>query len=105
MASGILGQVDPGAGVFVDLYKCPAGTIATVKVIVSNRAAASTFRILVAVNGVASEVKQELASDTPVAANEPGSTVSFIISSGDVIRVRSASGNVSFTATGEERAE
>ena len=103
--SGILGQLDPAAATFEDLYVCPPKTIATVKVIISNRSGATTFRILVAVAGVVSEVKQELASDTPVAANEPGSTVSFVISSGDVIRVRSASGNVSFTATGEIRAQ
>ncbi len=102
--SGILGQLDSTAAL-QDLYVCPEKTIATVKVIVSNRGGATTFKILVAVGGVASEVKQELASDTPVAANEPGSSVSFVISSDDVIRVSSASGNCSFTATGETRAE
>lgn len=105
MNSGILGQSDPAAASLTDLYTCPPNTIATLKVIVSNRAAATTFKIAVGVDGQANQDRQELASDTPIGANEPGSTVGFIISGDDVVRVSSASGSVSFTATGEERAE
>ncbi len=103
--SGLLGQVAPGAAAEVDLYKCPPNTIATLRVIISNRAGATSFKVLAVKGGVASETKHELASAVPVAANEPGSTIGFVISSGDVIRVSSASGSCSFTATGETRAE
>lgn len=102
--SGILGQISPGVSL-QDVYTCPPNTIATVKVIVANRSTATTFRILVAIDGEATDPKQYLAFDTPVAANEPGSSVSFVISSGDVVRVRSGTSDVSFTVTGEERAE
>lgn len=101
--SGILGQLATSAE--ADLYTCPPRTIATLKVIISNRGAATTFQICVAVNGEAGDVKQDLASNTNIAANEPRSSVSFVISSGDVIRVSAGSANVSFTATGETRAE
>ena len=104
MASGILGQVAAGSSL-EDLYVCPANTIATLKVIVANRGGATSFRIAVQKNGEADSNKQLLASNTPIAANEPGSTVSFIVSGGDVIRVAGGTSNVSFTATGEERAQ
>lgn len=105
MSSGILGQAAPLAAVEADLYICPARILATLKVIISNRASATTFKIFAAKDGAASEDKQELASDTAIAANEPGSTVSFMVSDGDIVRVSSVSGSVSFTATGDERAE
>jgi len=105
MSSGILGQQAPGVAVEVDLYKCPANTLATLKVIISNRAVLTQFTILVAKVGIASEVKQELASGSEAKANEAGATVTFMIGAGDVVRVSSVSGNVSFTATGDERAD
>lgn len=105
MSSGTLGQLDPPAATLQDLYICPPNILATLKVIVSNRAGATTFKILTAVNGVASEVKQELASDTPILANDAVGSITFMIGGGDVVRVSSASGLVSFTATGDERAD
>lgn len=105
MASGILGQAAPGAASEVDLYTCPLNTLATLKVIITNRAGATTFKIRAAKNGEAGDVKQDLASDSPLAANDAVSCVSFMIGAGDVVRVSSASGSVSFTATGDERAD
>lgn len=105
MSSGILGQLAPPAATLQDLYLCPPNTLATLKVIISNRAGATTFKILTAVKGVASEVKQELASDIAILANDAVSSVSFMIGAGDVVRVSSVSGSVSFTATGDERAD
>jgi hypothetical protein len=104
MPSGILGQVSPGVSL-TDLYICPPNTLATLKVIVTNRGGATTFRIEAAKNGEASDAKQRLASDTAILANDAVSSVSFMIGAGDVVRVSSATSNVSFTATGDERAD
>lgn len=104
MSSGILGQLDSTATI-EDLYVCPSNILATLKVIVSNRGGATTFKIRAAKNGEANDVKQDLASDTPIAANDAVSSVSFMISGGDIIRVSSANGLCSFTATGDERAD
>jgi len=59
---------------------------------------ATTYRISVAVAGAADTPAQYVAFDSPLQANETkGFTIGMTLGAADVIRVRSASGNVSFT--------
>jgi len=104
--SGILGQVAPGAGGLVDIYTCPANTVASLRVIVTNRTAiADSFRVALALNGAADDLKQYVAYDKTISPTDTGSTIAFMISSGDVVRVRAGLGFCSFLATGETRDE
>jgi hypothetical protein len=76
------------------------------RVIITNRVAvASTFRVAIAKAGAVDSVEQYVAYDKAIAASDTGSTIGFALSSGDIVRVYSSSGLLSFTATGETRAE
>lgn len=99
---GDLGQASPAAGTLVDLYVCPAGKRATVKLGVANRGAATTFRAAVAPGGAADAVTHYKAYDDALAANEALSSDKMTLAAGDVVRVRSASGDVTFTINGYE---
>ena len=104
--SGILGQSAPTAATWTDLYTCPANTIASMRVIISNRSASATsFRVAVSPNGEAIADKHWIAPGKPIAGNDTGATIAFIISSGDIVRVYATTADLSFTATGETRAE
>lgn len=100
---GILGQSKPSAGQDTDLYTVPAAKDAVVKVIVTNLSGATTFRVWAAVGGAATEDKQYIVYEKPLAGSDTIATVSFMIDATDVVRVRAASGNVSFTCTGIEQ--
>lgn len=100
---GILGQVAPGATTLTDLYTVPEGITAKVKVIITNRAAETTFRVAAGVGGALIEDKQYVAYNKKIASEDTGSTVEFQVGAGDKIRVYAASANLSFTCTGEER--
>ncbi len=104
--SGILGQLAPASGSWVDLYTVPAATVASLRVIITNRGgSATTFRVALSEDGDAIADLHHIASDKDVAANDTGSTIAFVISSTDVVRVFAGNGNLSFTATGETRPE
>lgn len=97
---GDLAQASPAAATLVDLYECPAGYRATVKLQVANRAAATSFRTAVAMGGAADAVAQYKAWDEALDANAAISSDSFTLKAGDVVRVQSASGSVSFSLNG-----
>jgi hypothetical protein len=76
------------------------------RVIVTNRVATdSSFRVAASKDGDAIADLHHLATDKAIAKNDTGSTIGFVVSSGDVVRVWSGNGSLSFTATGEERPE
>lgn len=97
---GDLAQDAPAATTLVDLYTCPGGYRATVKMSVANRGGATAFRVALAPGGSADHVRQYKAYDEPLDANAAVSSESFTLNAGDVVRVRSTSGNVSFTLNG-----
>lgn len=99
---GILGQSAPAAATDDDLYTVPDGKSATVKVIAGNRAGDSTIRVWVGVDGAASANEQYLVYDKGISANDSLVTSSFMVGGQDVVRVRSASGSVSFSVSGIE---
>jgi len=100
---GMLGQVAPGATSDTALYTVPASKNATVKVIVTNRSGATSFRVWVRVNAEATADKQYMAYEQAIAGNDSESTVSFMVGGGDIVMVRAASANVSFSCTGIEQ--
>jgi len=104
--SGLLGQLAPTPSAWFDLYTCPANTVATLRVIVTNRVAVSTFfRVAASANGDAIADLHALAYDKAIGETDTGTTIAFVLSGGDVVRVYSGNGNLSFTATGETRPE
>jgi len=104
--SGILGQAAPAGGVLTDIYTVPANTVSVMRVIVTNRGINTTsFRVAISPSGDPIADEHYVAFDKLIAGNDTGSTIGFAVSSGDIVRVESNTGNLSFTATGEERAE
>lgn len=104
--SGLLGQLAPSAASWQNIYTCPASTVCSLRVIVSNRTGVdTTFRVAASKNGDAIANKHWISSDKPIAGNDTGATIGFVISAGDIVRVWSGNGELSFTATGETRAE
>lgn len=99
---GILGQQAPAASTPTDLYTCPVNKNATIRVTVTNRSTAATFRVWVAVGGVSTSNEQYLAYDKAIAANEAFVSKAFMVDETDVVRVQASSANVSFVATGME---
>lgn len=105
MAIKVLGQLKPAAATLLALYTAPAATSVVVSSIVvcEQAAAATSFRISVAIAGAADAPPQYLAYDAALAANETKAfTLGITLGATDVVRVRSLSGNVSFNAFGEE---
>lgn len=101
---GIHGQAAPSSAVLTDIYTVGGAKNATVRVIISNRSATATsFRVGVAPGAEADNVKHYIAYDTPIAGNDTGSTVPFMVDAGDVIRVEAAIGSLSFVVTGLEQ--
>lgn len=99
--SGILGQMVPSASSLQQLYAVPAGDTVTARVIVTNLSAAPTsFRVSLAKDGEADDLKQYIARDRGIAANDTGSTIAFSLTGDDVVRVYSANGLLAFLITG-----
>lgn len=100
---GVLGQLAPAVGVLTVLYTVPALKNATCRVIITERIGNdATFRIALAVAGAADSLKQYIAYDRPIQANDTGSTIAFMVGAQDVIRVEASSTGLSFTCTGIE---
>jgi|SRR6267378_1033781 len=101
----VLGQAFPAAVTLAPLYTVPAATqaVSSTVTICEQAGVATTYRISVAVAGAADTPAQYVAFDSPLQANETkGFTIGMTLGAADVIRVRSASGNVSFNAFGVE---
>lgn len=99
-----LGQAKPGAATDADLYTVPASTQTVISsIVVCNTGAATTFRLHSCANAAAAAVGNAIAYDTPIGANETiVFTIGLTIDAADVVRCRSLSGSVAFTASGSE---
>ncbi len=102
---GILGQLNADATTLTDLYTVPAGKRATVNVIITNRSAESSFRVAAALDGAIDDLKQYVAYDKIIAAEDTGTTVTFKLGANDKVRVYAASANLSLTCNGFEEYE
>lgn len=97
----ILGQAAPGAASLTDAYTAATGSFAVLsRIMAVNRdAAAATYRVAIAVDGAADDVKQYVAYDVPIAGNDaapvPGCT-GITLDGLDVVRVYASTANLSF---------
>lgn len=99
-------QSMPAMGALTDAYTVPAGKMAVVSTIVVCNIASfgATFRIKHSVAGVADADSQYLFCDTPIDAKATrGFTFGPTLAAGDVLRVYSDSGYVTFNVYGLER--
>ncbi len=99
---GALAQSSPAATTLSDAYTVPAGKRATVEVVICNRAALTTVRMSQAINGAADALSQYLLYNYEIQANDAISTARFTANGGDVVRVYSTSGSVTFQVNGIE---
>ncbi len=102
----ILGQSAPADTNDANLYTVPAGTetvISTLSV-TNDTGSTATFRIYLRKNGAAAGAVNALYFDAPLAANSTMlATAGFTLSAGDIITVRTGTGNaLGFQAFGSE---
>jgi hypothetical protein len=90
--STALAQSNPSATTLTDVYTCPAGKRAVLRVIATNQGASGTYRVSMAINGAVDATEQYIAYDATLGANESVSSVPV-----------SSTANFSFTVTGIEQ--
>ena len=101
----VLAQSMPAAATLTDLYTVPGATSTVVSsVTVCNQVAmATSWRLSVAIAGAANSGKQYLYYDLPHQANDTFiATIGLTLGAGDVVRVYSTDGNLSFNLSGVE---
>ncbi len=99
-----LAQLAPAAGVETILYTAPVSRSVVVSSLwVCNQSAETTFSVRINIGGAANAPKQLLFSNTTIEANDSLVAVSGItLAAGDVVKVTSVSGSVSFMLFGDE---
>lgn len=101
----VLGQVVPSATILTTLYTVPSATQTSVSsIFVCNQSGANIlFNISVAVNGAADNPKQYIYFQVPLDPNDSFvATVGLSLATGDIVRVLSDTGSVSFNLFGVE---
>ena len=102
----ILGQVDADATTLTDLYTVPAKKLATLRVLVAERAGGTpTFRIALRIGGASIANKHYIVYEKALTANGVYQTPPIELGENDVVTVRASDGNVSFNANGFEEPE
>jgi hypothetical protein len=99
-----LGQAAPAAATDGAAYTVPANRVAVLSgIVVCNTGAATTYRVHVRRNGAAAGVGNAIAYDVALGANQSDFIPAGVtLGDTDVLGVRSASGAVTFTVSGEE---
>ncbi len=103
----VLAQSKPSATTLTDAYTVPGATQATISTItVTNQSATATsFRISVAVAGLADTAKQYLYYDVAIAGNDTfACTFGITLGAADVVRVYNTLATLSFNIFGVETA-
>lgn len=103
----VLAQTKPSAATLTDSYTVPALTQATISTItVANQSATPTsFRVSIAVAGLADTSKQYIYYDVPIGANDTfACTFGITLGSADVVRVYATLATLSFNIFGVETA-
>lgn len=101
----VLSQTKPSATTLTDSYTVPAATSATISsIVVCNQSATATsFRISVAVAGLADTAKQYTHYDIPIPGNDTYIvTAGYTLATTDVIRVYNTLATCSFNIFGVE---
>lgn len=103
----IIAQLLPSSTSLTDLYTVPTGKTATLSsvTVCNNSGSQLTFRISVAIAGVADNNKQYLYYDLPIDANDTFiATIGLTLAATDKIRVKTNSANgLSFNCFGIEQ--
>lgn len=100
---GALAQSYPAASTLTGAYTVPALKRATIEVVICNQGgSAATVRLSQAVGGAADTAAQYLMRGAVIAAGDSKTTARFTAKAGDVIRVWSDTGAVSFNINGIE---
>lgn len=99
---GRLGGASPAADVLADAYIAQVWVQARCRIIIANRGAAATIRLAHAPNGAADSPDHYLLYDFPLDANASIATEEIAVAAGDKLRVRSSTGDVTFTVNGQE---
>lgn len=102
----VLGQLKPAATTLTAFYTVPAATeteVSTIYITETN-GVATTFRISIAVAGLADTAKQYIFRDAPVDANETIqlNDCGILLAATDVIRVYAGTADVVFNAFGTQ---
>lgn len=100
IVEGQLGAASPAAATLADAYVVPSLNRARARIFMANRGGATTVRISHAKDGAADSVEQYLAYDMALDANAILTIDEIHMGPSDRIRVRSASGSVSFNING-----
>lgn len=97
-------QSIPAATTLTDAYTVPALTTAVLSsIVVCNQGSSTTFRIAHSIAGAADTAAQYLYYNQAIAANATfTATLGITLTAGDVIRVYSVTGNVSFNIYGSQ---
>lgn len=101
----VLGQLDLAANTATTLYTVPASTSTTIStVVICNRLGTQvTFRLWVAVAGIADANKQYLYYDVPIPGNDSFAvTLGITLAATDLLRVQANSTSVEASAFGVE---
>lgn len=99
----VLAQVAPLVTTLTDAYTVPAATSAVISsIVITNRSATPTsYRISVAVAGIADATKQYIAYDIAIGANETQvMVIGVTLATTDVIRVYATLATLSFNIFG-----
>lgn len=102
----VLSQTKPLATTLTDAYTVPGATTALVSTIaVCNQSATPTsFRVSVAVAGLADTAKQYLYYDVTISGNDTfAATLGISLGAADVVRVYATLATISFSLFGIER--
>lgn len=99
---GILGQT-ADASTEVTLYTAPASKNIKIRVSVTNRSTAATFKIALVPDGGTTANEDYVSYDRALSANETLTSVTFTLNAADVVRVESSTANVTFVAFGIEQ--
>lgn len=101
----VLGQIKPSATTDTTLYTVPSSTqsVCSTLSVCNTASATATFRVRVKINNAADDDKQYLMFDTPIVAKDTLLlTFGATLGAGDVVRVYSSNGSISFQLFGSE---
>jgi hypothetical protein len=97
----VLAQIAPTAATLTPAYTATASTTISSAVICNTSSTTDYIRISIQVSGASDTLQQYLYYDLPIQGNDTFiATCGFTLATGDVIAVRSASGNLSFNFFG-----
>jgi hypothetical protein len=99
---GSLAQVAPLTTTLTDAYTCPAAKRATVLVIACNTGVSGEVRVSIAPAGASDAIAQYILRDYPVPATDTITTQKVTLAAGDVVRVYSTTGTITFNVNGIE---